>query len=232
MVRWVSLDPETFGRYQIVELLGRGGMGRVYRAYDPPAPVRVVALKVPPPHLAEDDQFQERFRREARIAASLNDPHVVPIHGYGEIDGRLYVDMRLIEGRDLNSMLDEGPLAPARAVRIVEQVASALKAAHQVGLVHRDVKPSNILVTDEDFAYLIDFGIARAADGTRFTSAGAMVGTWAYMAPERFNAADTDPRSDVYALACVLHQCLTGSRPFPGNSLERQYAAHMSAPPP
>ena len=154
-----------FGKYRLMALLGRGGMGEVWRAFDT-ATDRIVALKVLPAHLADDETFQTRFRREARAAAGLSEPHVVPIHGYGEIDGRLYVDMRLIVGRDLETVLREGPLDPARAVMIVEQVASALHAAHQIGLLHRDVKPSNILLTDADFAYLIDFGIARVAGET------------------------------------------------------------------
>ena len=150
---------------------------------------------------------------------------MVPIYDFGEIDGRLYVTMRLIEGRDLQSMLAEGPLRPARAVWIIEQIASALHAAHRIGLVHRDVKPSNILIAEDDFAYLIDFGIARAGGETGLTSTGATIGTWAYMAPERFTTGQIDPRSDIYALACVLHECLTGSRPFAGDSLEQQVAA-------
>ena len=233
MVRWVNLDPVSFGHYQIVELLGRGGMGRVYRAYDASTD-RVVALKVLPPHLAQDDQFQERFRREARIAASLNDPHVVPIHGYGEIDGQLYVDMRLIEGRDLVDYITEngGRLSPERAVAVVEQVAAALDTAHGVGLIHRDIKPKNILVTQaRDFVYLIDFGIARAATDTSLTNTGHTMGTVAYMAPERFRGT-TDHRADVYSLACVLYECLTGSRPYPGDSIEEQLNAHVNAPPP
>jgi serine/threonine protein kinase len=220
-----------FGRYLLVELLGRGGMGEVWRARDT-ATDRVVALKVLPPHLAHDEVFKERFRREAHAAARLNDPHVVPIHNYGEIGDRLYVDMRLIEGRDLQSVLGDGPLIPARAVMIIEQVAKALYAAHKVGLVHRDVKPSNILVADFDFAYLIDFGIARGVDETRLTNTGGMVGTWHYMAPERLSSGYADARSDIYALTCVLHECLTGDQPFPGDSLERQIAAHLMAPPP
>jgi serine/threonine-protein kinase len=157
---------------------------------------------------------------------------VVPIHNFGEIDGRLYVDMRLIEGRDLQSVLSEGALHPARAVMVIEQVAAALNAAHRVGLVHRDVKPSNILVAEFDFAYLIDFGIARTAGETGLTNTGSMIGTWAYMAPERFSTGHTDPRSDTYALACVLHECLTGRQPYPGDSAERQIAAHLMTPPP
>ena len=161
-----------FGRYRLIELLGRGGMGEVWRAHDTDTD-RTVAIKLLPPHLAEDDAFQRRFRREADAAARLNNPHIIPIHNYGEIDGRLYVDMRLIEGRDLQAVLADGPLEPARAVRIIEQVAKALHAAHKVGLLHRDVKPSNILLDEDDFAYLIDFGIARAADETRMTKSGS-----------------------------------------------------------
>ena len=137
-----------------------GGMGVVWRAYDTFTD-RVVAIKVLPAHLSDDEEFQQRFRREAHAAARLNNPHIIPIHNYGEIDGSLYVDMRLIEGRDLHAVLGDGPMATTRAVRIIEQVAKALNAAHRIGLVHRDVKPSNILVDEDDFAYLIDFGIAR-----------------------------------------------------------------------
>lgn len=188
------MEGTPFGRYRLVELLGRGGMGEVWRAYDT-AIDRVVALKVLPDNFADDKVFQERFRREARAAAGLDEPHVVPIYDFGEIDGRLYVTMRLIKGNDLQSVLASGRLSPRRAAGIIEQVASALDAAHTIGLVHRDVKPSNILITDDDFAYLIDFGIARSADETSMTSTGSTVGTWAYMAPERFNTDQLDPRS-------------------------------------
>ncbi|TAM66436.1 MAG: protein kinase [Mycobacterium sp.] len=208
-------------------------MGQVYRAYDATTD-RVVALKVLASNLAEDLEFQQRFRREARIAASLNDPHVVPIHSYGEIDGQLYVDMRLIEGRDLVDYITEngGRLSPERAVAVVEQVAAALDSAHEAGLVHRDIKPKNILVTTaRDFVYLIDFGIARGMADTSLTQTGHTMGTAAYMAPERFRGT-TDHRADVYSLACVLQECLTGKRPFAGESLEEQLNAHLSIPPP
>ena len=225
------MEGKPFGRYRLVELLGRGGMGEVWRAYDP-AIDRVVALKVLPPNFASDQVFQERFRREARSAAGLDEPHVVPIHDFGEVEGRLYVTMRLIKGRDLQDLLGDGPLPPARAVGIIEQIASALHSAHEVGLVHRDVKPSNILVASDDFAYLIDFGIARAAGETGLTSTGATIGTWAYMSPERLNTGHADARADIYALACVLHEALTGQRPFPGDSLEQQIVGHLTTPPP
>jgi hypothetical protein len=220
-----------FGRYRLVELIGRGGMGEVWKAFDT-ATRRVVAVKVLPAQLAADPVFEERFRHEAFAAAGLNNPHVVPIHNFGEIEGRLYVDMRLIEGQDLEHVLKAGPIEPARAVKIVEQIASALNAAHKIGLVHRDVKPSNILVAEDDFSYLIDFGIARAAGETKLTATGNVVGTWPYMAPERFTTGQSDTRSDIYALTCVLYECLTSSRPFPGESVEQQIAGHLTTPPP
>src|ERR1700754_2095014 len=208
-------------------------MGEVYRAYDTKT-YRIVALKVLPHHLAEDATFQQRFRRESQAAAGLNDPHVVPIHGYGEIDGLLYLDMRLIEGQNLGTMLEdaEKPLGPEFAVMVVEQVASALDAAHEAGLIHRDVKPSNILITDRDFVYLIDFGLARTAGEKGLTTAGNTLGTLAYMAPERFEGAQIDSRADIYALTCVLYECITGSRPYPAESYEQQIKGHMVSPPP
>src|SRR5262249_34144951 len=156
--------------------------------YDTEAHNRTVAIKLLPAQLANDSSFVRRFRREAEAAAQLNNPHIIPIHNYGEIDGRLYVDMRLVDGRDLQQVLNESPLEPARAVRIIEQVDKVLQAAHKVGLIHRDVKPSNILVDDDDFAYLIDFGIARGADQTGLTTVGDVIGSLHYMAPERLQA--------------------------------------------
>ena len=221
------------GHYQLQELLGRGGMGEAYRAFDTRTD-RVVALKVLPPHLAQDVVLQQRFHEESQAAAGLSDPHVVPIHEYGEIGGRLYLDMRLIEGQTLGDILAErkGPIDPTLAVTVTEQVGSALDAAHQAGLIHRDVKPSNILVAAGDFAYLIDFGLARTAGEAGMTTAGSTLGTLAYMAPERFDGGQSDPRSDVYALTCVLYECPTGSRPYPSDSLEQQIAGHMVSAPP
>src|SRR6201984_2837753 len=216
-----------------MELLGRGGMGEVWRAHDTAASNRTVAIKLLPPHLADDPTFVQRFRREADAAAQLNNPHIIPIHNYGEIDGRLYVDMRLIEGRDLQQVLADGPLEPARAVRIIEGIALALYAAHKVGLLHRDVKPSNILLDRNDFAYLIDFGIARAADETRLTKSANAIGSSAYIAPERLGTrAEEDARADIYSLACVLYECLTGRPPFDADTMAGLVGAHLNSPPP
>ncbi len=226
------MDETAFGRYRLLGSLGEGGMGQVFRAYDTSTD-REVALKVLAPHVAQDATFEQRFRREAHVAARLNDPHVVPIHGYGEIDGRLYVDMRLIAGRDLASVLEEsGAMNPVRAVGIIEQVADALDAAHAIDLVHRDIKPSNILLGRRDFVYLIDFGIAQDVNATRLTRTGAAIGTFAYMAPERLDTGETGPSSDIYSLACVLYECLTGQLPFPGDSMQQQIAGHLSKTPP
>jgi Protein kinase domain len=222
----------TFGPYEIRSLLGAGGMGEVYQAFDTTRD-RTVALKLLRPELATGTGFQERFRRESRIAARLQEPHVVPVHDWGEINGVLYIDMRLVEGSDVGTVIHkEGPLAPARAASIVAQVAAALDAAHAAGLVHRDVKPENILLTQNDFAYLVDFGIAHFGGETGLTSAGSAIGSFAYMAPERFTGASVGPGADVYSLTCVLYECLTGDRPFPRGDVTQMMAAHLMWPPP
>ena len=222
-----------FGHYELLELLGRGGMGEVYRAHDSKTD-RIVALKLLPPHLAADEVYQRRFLREAQAASGVNDPHVVPIHGYGEIDGRLYLDMRLIDGLDLGTILAQrdGPLGPRLAAIVIEQVGSALDSAHANGLVHRDIKPTNILISGREFVYLIDFGLARTTSEAGLTTAGNTLGTLAYMAPERFDGGQSDTRSDIYALTCVLYECLTGARPYPSDSMEQQIAGHLMTPPP
>ncbi|WP_330275501.1 protein kinase [Lentzea sp. NBC_00516] len=227
------MTEETFGPYRIEQLLGRGGMGEVHRAYDT-AHDRFVALKRLSPGYHDDEDYRARFRREARIVARLREPHVIPIHAYGEIDDRLYLDMRLVEGSDLSDLIREQTLDPVRAVRIVDQVASALDAAHADGLVHRDVKPSNILVTSSDFVYLVDFGIARSVSpsATGLTASGSVVGTLDYMAPERFESGLVDGRADIYALACVLFACLAGRRPFTADGTAAQIWAHLNEAPP
>jgi serine/threonine protein kinase, bacterial len=221
-----------FGHYQLIRLLGRGAMGEVYQAEDT-RKHRVVALKLISEQFSGNSVFRERMQREADTAGRLTEPHVVPIHDYGEIDGQFYLDMRLIEGTDLRTRLSRfGPLKPARAVAIVRQIAAALDAAHKAGVIHRDVKPENILVTDEDFAYLVDFGIARAVTDAGMTQPGTTVGTYHYMAPERFTNKEVTYSVDIYALACVLHECLTGSTPYRMDSIERLITAHLMEPAP
>ncbi|UQX10645.1 serine/threonine-protein kinase PknD [Candidatus Mycobacterium methanotrophicum] len=221
-----------FGPYRLVRLLGRGGMGDVYEAEDT-RKGRVVALKLISPQFSDEPMFRVRMQREAAAAGRLTEPHVVPIHDYGEINGQLYLDMRLIEGANLAAMLKRnGPMSPPRAVAIVRQVASALDAAHAIGVTHRDVKPENILITGDDFAYLVDFGIARAATDQGITQTGMAMGTYKYMAPERFTGEEVTYRADIYALACVLSECLTGAPPFRADSIERMVAAHLMEPAP
>lgn len=218
-----------FGPYLLRRLVGRGGMGDVYEAEDT-VRERVVALKLMSPTLSNDPVFRSRMQREARTAGRLHEPHVVPIHDFGEIDGQLYVDMRLVDGKDLAGMLKRyGPLSPPRAVAIVRQIGSALDAAHAAGILHRDVKPENILVSADDFAYLVDFGIASATSDEKLTQIGTTVGTAKYMAPERFGDSQVTHRADIYALACVLYECLTGSPPYTGDQLS-VIGAHVHQP--
>ena len=219
-----------FGPYRLIRLLGRGGMGEVYQAEDT-RKRRVVALKLISPQFSGDPMFRARMQREADEAGRLTEPHVVPIHDYGEIDGQLYLEMRLIEGTDLATLLKrDGALSPPRAVAIVRQVAAALDAAHASGVTHRDVKPENILITGDDFAYLVDFGIARAATDPGLTQTGTAIGTYKYMAPERFTGNEVTYRADIYSLACVLCECLTGSPPYRADSIERAVGAHLTEP--
>lgn len=220
------------GPYRLRRLIGKGGMGEVYEAEDT-GKGRVVALKLLPEAVSHDPVFRQRLQREANAAGRLQEPHVVPIHDYGEIDGLLFVDMRLIDGIDLRRILrEQGPMPPARATAIVRQIASALDAAHRSGILHRDVKPENILINRDDFAYLVDFGIANATTDEALTELGTAVGTYAYMAPERFGNGEVTARADVYALACVLHECLTGAPPFQGDSVSVVIAAHLNEPAP
>ncbi|OBI26732.1 protein kinase [Mycobacterium sp. E1386] len=219
-----------FGPYHLKRLLGRGGMGEVYEA-EHTVKEWTVAVKLLSETFSKDPVFRERMKREARTAGRLQEPHVVPIHDYGEIDGQMFLEMRLIEGTDLDSVLKRfGPLAPPRAVAIITQIASALDAAHAAGVMHRDVKPQNILVTRDDFAYLVDFGIASATTDEKLTQLGTAVGTWKYMAPERFSNAEVTYRADIYALACVLYECLTGSPPYTSSSAGALVTAHTMNP--
>ena len=223
--------PPDFGPYRVGELVGQGGMGTVHRAYDT-VNQRVVALKRLP-GTGVDAEFVARFRREARIAAGLRHPHVVPVHAFGEIDGQLYLDMALVDGTDLRRLLGSEVVGPTRALAVLAQIAAALDAAHAAGLVHRDVKPSNILLGPGDHAYLADFGIARSmsSESTDLTRSGALLGTLDYLAPERLSSAPIDGRADQYSLACVLYECLTGRLPHPTEEPAAKLAGHLLRPP-
>ena len=221
-----------FGPYELQSLIGVGGMGEVYRAYDT-GRERLVAIKVLRTEVAADQGFQERFRRESRVAARLQEPHVIPVHDFGDIDGVLYIDMRLVEGPSLkDELLVKGALPPTRAVSLISQVAAALDAAHGNGLVHRDIKPENVLLTRDDFAYLVDFGIAHGGGEANVTSTGLVIGSCAYMAPERFSGGRGGPAADVYSLTCLLYECLTGRAPFEAGDVRQMMGAHMFSPPP
>jgi hypothetical protein len=203
----------TFAGYRVESLVGRGGMGVVYRATDLSLQ-RPVALKLIAPELADDERFRARFLREPRLAASLDHPGVVPIYEAGEWDGQLYLAMRYVEGSDLKTVLErEGKLTPERARVVLAQVADALDAAHRRGLVHRDVKPANVLLDEGGHAYLTDFGITKQLGGVS-TDTGRVVGTLDYLAPEQIRGEDVDGRTDCYALGCVLYECLAGTPPF------------------
>jgi len=219
--------------YRLEALLGRGGMGVVYRAYDQRLK-RNVALKLVAPELAGDVSFHDRFLTETEIAASLEHPSVVPIHDAGEVDGQLYLAMRYVEGSDLKTLLvEQGALEPARAIAICSQVAGALDQAHERGLVHRDVKPSNVLLDQREHVYLADFGLSRRlAEPGIATGPGLSLGTPAYAAPEQVQGGDVDGRADVYSLGCVLYECLTGEAPFTGGSDLALLWAHLQEPPP
>ncbi|HEX9350143.1 MAG TPA: extracellular solute-binding protein, partial [Gaiellaceae bacterium] len=219
--------------YRIEELIGRGGMGIVYRAYDLRLK-RTVALKLVTPELALDERFRERFARETELAMSLEHPNVVPIHDAGEVDGRLYLAMRLVVGTDLRALLrTEGPLEPSRALSICGQVANALDAAHARALVHRDVKPSNVLLDESEHVYLADFGLTRRLE-EQSAEAGESrsLGTPAYLAPEQIEGRAVDGRADVYSLGCLLFECLTGEAPFAAGSRLAVAWAHLEEEPP
>ena len=228
----VDIGTDFLG-YRVEGLIGRGGMGVVYRAYDLRLK-RPVAVKFVTPQLALDEQFRERFARETELVMSLEHPNVVPIHDAGEVGGRLYLAMRLVEGPDLGSLLRaEGALEPARAVAICAQIASALDAAHARGLVHRDVKPSNVLLDGSEHVYLADFGLTRSV-GHPVGESGEKrsIGTPAYLAPEQLEGLSVDGRADVYSLGCVLYECLTGERVFRRDSRLAEAWAHLEEEPP
>ncbi len=217
---------------RIEDVLGSGGMGVIYRATDLRLG-RPVALKLIAADRASDPALRERFEREARLTASIDHPNVIPVYAAGEENGHLYLVMRYVPGTDLHALLRrEGRLAPERAAAVVAQVADALDAAHAAGLVHRDVKPANVLIAREH-VYLSDFGITRVTDAeTRITESGGWIGTVDFMAPEHLRGDATDARSDVYALGCVLFATLTGTPPFHHSTVPATITAHLNAPAP
>jgi serine/threonine protein kinase len=236
----VDLQPGTeVASYRIVRILGRGGMSVVYLA-EHDWLQRKVALKVLAPQLADDERFRERFVRESRLAASLDHPNVIPIYEAGASGGELFIAMRFVEGSDLRTLLqEEGALEPARALGILRQVAAALDAAHEQGLVHRDVKPANVLLARArssepvEHVYLSDFGLTkRSASDSAVTGTGQFVGTFDYAAPEQFKGETLDARTDVYSLGCVLFECLTGRPPFRSENEAGLMYAHLVQPPP
>jgi serine/threonine protein kinase len=219
------------GGYRIVEPLGRGGTSVVYRA-EHVRLERPAALKLLTPGFGEAD-FSDRFLRESQLAASLDHPSIVPVYDAGEENGLLYIAMACVEGEDLKTLLaEESRLDVRRTLRILGQIGSALDAAHARGLVHRDVKPANILVADGDRAYLSDFGVVKELAGNGTTRTGSFIGTIEYCAPEQIEGGDVDGRADVYALACVLYECLTGEPPFRRPSEVAVLNAHLHTPPP
>ena len=223
---------EEFAGCRIEAVAGRGGMGVVYRATELSLG-RPVALKLLPPERAGDQEFRERFQRESRMAAAIDHPNVIPVYAAGEHDGSLYLVMRYVAGTDLHALLRErGAVEPERAAELVAQVAAALDAAHAAGLVHRDVKPANVLLAG-DHAYLSDFGLTRlAGSDTSLTESGRWIGTVEYSSPEQLRGERTDARADVYSLGCVLFAALIGRPPFANGTVPATMLAHLHDAPP
>ncbi|MEU3352941.1 serine/threonine-protein kinase [Streptomyces sp. NPDC037389] len=234
-----GLTGHRIAGYRIESEIGRGGMAVVYRATDLRLD-RTVALKLLAPELARNDTFRRRFSHESKVAAAIDHPHIVPVFEAGEVEGVLYIAMRYVPGQDLRALLDrEGPLPLPVTARIAGQVASALDAAHAHDLVHRDVKPGNILVaegTDADHpehVYLTDFGLTKKSLSlTGYTRVGQFVGTLDYVAPEQISGKPVDGRCDVYSLACVVFEMLTGAPPFRREDDMALLWAHQYEPPP
>ena len=231
-----TLTGAELAGYRIEAVAGRGGMGVVYRAWHLGLE-RPVALKVIAPDLAARDEFRARFRRESRLAAALDHPHVLPIYEAGEHDGVLFIAMRWVDGTDLGRELHQSAagLAVDRAVTLTAQVAGALDAAHARGLVHRDIKPANVLIVEEgsiEHAYLADFGLAKRDDTGGLTDTGRWLGTVDYAAPEQIGGGEVGPPADVYALGCVLFATLTGRPPFERESAVAVAYAQIHDPPP
>jgi serine/threonine-protein kinase len=221
----------TLAGYRLDSVLGKGGMGVVYEATQLSLS-RTVALKVLAPHLSDDDAFRERFRREGKIQAGIDHPNIVTVYDVGETEHGLFIAMRLVRGSTLKDMILAGDLDPARSLAILRPVADALDTAHEADLIHRDVKPQNVLVTGRGHAYLADFGLTKATGDTGLTQTGHFVGTLDYISPEQIGGDDVTGRSDVYALTAMLYECLTGTVPYARDSDVAVLYAHMSDAPP
>ena len=230
-----ALDQRTLeqqvGGYRIAGTLGRGGMGFVYEA-EHAVLGRKAALKTLLPDFLEDGDFRERFIAESQMVAALDHPSIIPIYDAGESDGIVYIAMRYVAGGDLHQLLESGPLEPERALTILEQVAGALDAAHAKELVHRDVKPANVLVETGGRVYLTDFGIAKRARSRGLTRTGFFVGTLDYAAPEQIRGEPVGAPADIYAFGCLLFECLTGKKPFDRETDVAVMHAHLLDPPP
>lgn len=218
-----DLTGSRLGHYKIEGVLGRGGMSVMYRATD----VRLgrkVALKVMGEHITGDTEFRERFVDEARNTSAIDHANIVPLYDFGEVDGMLYIAMRLVDGSDLAKLISEGPISAQRALDLLSQVAGALDMLHEQGLVHLDLKPANVLVTsreaEHEHVYLADFGLTRRGATGHRTSSGDFLGSPTYAAPEHLRGEPVDGRTDLYALACMLYACLTGRPPFKGEVQE------------
>ena len=228
-----NLENTTLGKYRVEAEIGRGGMAAVFRGYDPDLD-RYVAVKVLAPHLTWDEMFVERFLREARAAARIKHPNIVTIHDVGQQAGWHYFVMEYLDGHSLTDLIQQrGPFPPQAVLGILRPVASALDFAHHNGLVHRDIKPGNIMVSPRGHVTLTDFGIARAAQETRLTGTGTIVGTPEYMSPEQAKGLSVDSRSDQYSLAVVAYELLSGDVPFKADStLALMYKLVHEPPPP
>src|SRR5687767_4641902 len=226
-----ELQPgQTFGPYTVESTLGVGGMGRVFKATGPDG---TVALKLVKEDIARDQTFRKRFEREASIAQRVVHQHLVPVLDTGEVEGIPYLTQRYIDGGSLSELIErEGKLAPAEALDILTQVAGALDALHQQGLFHRDIKPANILIDANRHAHLTDFGLAKDSQGSLLTRPGQTVGSLDYMAPEQIHGAQVTAQTDVYALACVTFECLTGAPPYADRQGMRVLWAHLQDEPP
>ena len=209
-----DLIGKTIGPYRVIEQVGVGGMATVYKAYQPSMD-RYVAIKILPHYLSQDPEFVKRFQREARAIAKLEHAHILPVHDYGEYEGIAYIVMRYVEAGTLKDRMAQGQLPLDEIGRLIEQIGGALDYAHRLGVIHRDIKPGNVLLDTQGDTYLSDFGLARMMEATQqLTASGVGVGTPAYMSPEQGQGVKVDHRSDIYSLGIILYEMITGQVPY------------------